>query len=175
MMCLGHVLLEEHTPHGIGNHAVILTECDRDLTERYRILLEDLHYVGYSNFDIKYDRRDGRFKVFEINTRQGRSNYYVTGSGANVACYLVDDYLDHASAPFHCVDADSLWMVVPRKVAFDYVRQPEYRVRMRQLIRVGRWVNPLYYSVDNGLRKRIALAKNQLGHFIKFKKYLGKQ
>ncbi|HCU07970.1 MAG TPA: ATP-grasp domain-containing protein, partial [Clostridiales bacterium] len=92
MMCLGHVLLEEHTPHGIGNHAVILTECDRDLTERYRILLEDLHYVGYSNFDIKYDQRDGRFKVFEINTRQGRSNYYVTGSGANVARYLVEDH-----------------------------------------------------------------------------------
>ena len=26
MMCLGHVLLEEHTPHGKGNHAVIITE-----------------------------------------------------------------------------------------------------------------------------------------------------
>ena len=26
-MCLGHVLLEEHSPHGIGNHDVILTEC----------------------------------------------------------------------------------------------------------------------------------------------------
>ena len=27
-MCLGHVLLEEHSPHGIGNHAVIITEHD---------------------------------------------------------------------------------------------------------------------------------------------------
>ena len=26
MMCLGHVLLEEHTPKGIGNHVAILTE-----------------------------------------------------------------------------------------------------------------------------------------------------
>ena len=25
LMCLGHVLLEEHSPHGIGNHAVIIT------------------------------------------------------------------------------------------------------------------------------------------------------
>ncbi len=26
MMCLGHVLLEEHTPKGLGNHAAIITE-----------------------------------------------------------------------------------------------------------------------------------------------------
>ena len=31
MMCLGHVLLEEHTPHGIGNHAVIITEQNEEL------------------------------------------------------------------------------------------------------------------------------------------------
>lgn len=175
MMCLGHVLLEEHTPHGIGNHAVILTECDRALMERYRILLEELGYVGFSNFDIKYDRRDGRFKVFEINTRQGRSNYYVTASGANIARYLVEDHLDRLSVPLRLVDADSLWTVVPRKVAFDYIRPEEYRERMRQLIRAGNWVNPLYYSEDRGLRKQMALAKNQIGHFIKFRKYLGKQ
>ena len=30
MMCLGHVLLEEHTPHGLGNHAVIITEPNKD-------------------------------------------------------------------------------------------------------------------------------------------------
>ena len=33
LMCLGHVLLEEHSPHGIGNHAVILTEHDEALCE----------------------------------------------------------------------------------------------------------------------------------------------
>lgn len=175
MMCLGHVLLEEHTPHGIGNHAVILTECDRELMERYRILLEGLRYVGFSNFDIKYDRRDGRYKVFEINTRQGRSNYYVTASGANVARCLVEDHVDRLPLPFRCIDTDSLWMVVPRRVAFGYVRPQEYRVRMHQLIREGRWVNPLYYDADKGLRKRLSLAKNQIGHFIKFKKYLGKK
>ena len=27
ILAQGHVLLEEHSPHGIGNHAVILTEC----------------------------------------------------------------------------------------------------------------------------------------------------
>ena len=30
MMCLGHVLLEEHTPKGIGNHAAIITEYEEE-------------------------------------------------------------------------------------------------------------------------------------------------
>lgn len=88
MMCLGHVLLEEHTPHGSGNHAVIITEHQEELMTKVKNLLETIGYVGFSNFDIKYDVRDNRYKFFEINTRQGRSNYYVTGSGFNVAVIL---------------------------------------------------------------------------------------
>lgn len=173
MMCLGHVLLEEHTPKGIGNHAVILTECDRDLMERYRELLDSLHYVGFSNFDIKFDARDGKYKAFELNARQGRSNFYVTASGANIARLLVDDRIDGHPIPFYAVDSDSLWMVVPKKVAFDYVKPQAYRKRMRELIRGGRFVNPLYYEADTGIRRMVLLFKNQLGHFVKYRKYLG--
>ena len=73
LMCLGHVLLEEHSPHGIGNHAVIITEHDEALSLKIKAMLEDLHFTGFSNFDIKYDQRDGTYKAFEINCRQGRS------------------------------------------------------------------------------------------------------
>ena len=95
LMCLGHVLLEEHTPHGVGNHAVIITEPNDELCEKFRLFLEALHFTGFSNFDIKYDQRDGKFKAFEINTRQGRSNYYVTGAGYNLARILVEDRVEH--------------------------------------------------------------------------------
>ena len=47
MMCLGHVLLEEHSPHGIGNHAVILTDYDAALSETVKTLLNGLHYTGF--------------------------------------------------------------------------------------------------------------------------------
>ena len=39
---IGDVLLEEHTPHGKGNHAVIITEPRSDLYDRVKALLEDL-------------------------------------------------------------------------------------------------------------------------------------
>ena len=61
LMCMGHVLLEEHTPHGIGNHAVILNEPCGPIAEKIKAFLEDIGYVGFSNFDIKYDQRVGKY------------------------------------------------------------------------------------------------------------------
>ena len=113
LMCLGHVLLEEHTPHGIGNHAVILTEVNRDLCGKVKSFLEEIGYVGFSNFDIKYDQRTGKYQFFEINCRQGRSNFYVTGAGYNIARLLVEDRVEGKELPFVIADRPSLWRVVP--------------------------------------------------------------
>lgn len=172
LMCLGHVLLEEHTPHGLGNHAVIVTERNQEVEERFRILLEDMGYVGFSNFDIKYDQRDGKYKVFEINTRQGRSNYYVTGAGANLAQYVVEDWIYNHPIDFRVVDKEQLWMVVPRGVAFRYVKPRHLKEQMRKLVRQGQVVNPLYYDKDRGFSRGLRRFKSQLGHYYKFWKYL---
>ena len=118
LMCLGHVLLEEHSPHGIGNHAVIITEQDEALELKIRDLLESLHFVGFSNFDIKFDRRDGKYKAFEINCRQGRSNYYVTGAGCNIARLLVEDVIEGRELPFVMTQNPSLWRMVPKAVVY---------------------------------------------------------
>lgn len=170
-MCLGHVLLEEHTPHGIGNHAAIITERNEALEQQFKTLLEKIGYVGFSNFDIKYDQRDNKYKVFEINTRQGRSNYYVTGAGANLAQYVVEDWIYHHPIDFRVVDSDSLWLVVPKRVVMLHVKQPHYRKQLKKLIREGRTVNPLYYSVDNSVSRKIERFKTQMAHFYKFWKY----
>jgi D-aspartate ligase len=174
LSCMGHVLLEEHTPHGIGNHAVIVTEYEESVQTRLADLLESLRYTGFSNFDLKYDRRDGKFKVFELNARQGRSNYYVTGAGENIARYLVEDRVSERELQPKTVTARSLWMVVPRRVAFAYVPRTPYHEEMKRLIREGRCVNPLLYDADGGLRHRLGVRKNLLGHFFKFRKYYGK-
>ena len=170
LMCLGHVLLEEHTPHGVGNHAVIITEPNDELCEKFRLFLEALHFTGFSNFDIKYDQRDGKFKAFEINTRQGRSNYYVTGAGYNLARILVEDRVEHRPQPLTVTHNRSLWMVVPRRVAYDYTPR-RYHQEMRALIQAGAVTNPLRYGPDSALKRKLKLEKNQLGHFVKFKKY----
>ena len=173
LMCLGHVLLEEHTPHGIGNHAVIVTEHEPELCETLRGFLEKTGYVGFSNFDIKYDSRDGTYKVFEINCRQGRSNYYVTGAGYNIARLLVEDLIERHELPYTVAGNPSLWRMVPRGVAYRYIKK-EYHPRMKELARAGRVMNPLFYAPDRAFGRLLRLWKNQLGHYLKYRKYLGR-
>ena len=169
-MCLGHVLLEEHSPHGIGNHAVILTEHDEALCEAIRAMLDDLKFTGFSNFDIKYDSRDGKYKAFEINCRQGRSNYYVTGSGHNIARLMVEDRVEGKDLPFTITRDKSLWRMVPKKVAFDFTPKA-YHQEMKELIRQGRDSHSLEYGRDASLKRRLRVWKNHLGNLKRFEQY----
>jgi len=163
-MCLGHVLLEEHSPHGIGNHAVILTECQEELELKIKGLLEALRYVGFSNFDIKYDSRDGKYKAFEINCRQGRSNYYVTGAGYNLARVLVEDRVEHKPRSLVLADRRNLWMAIPRKVAYDYIPK-RLHGEMKALEKAGAYVNPLWYPADHALVHKLRVYRIQKRQF----------
>ena len=133
-------------------------------------MLEDLHFTGFSNFDIKYDQRDGKYKAFEINCRQGRSNYYVTGAGYNLAKYLVEDVIEHKPCALTVTQNRHLWWVIPPKVAYDYVN-PRYHQEMRALIRAGADSHSLVYGQDAGLKRRLRIWKNHLGNLKRFQQY----
>lgn len=170
LMCLGHVLLEEHSPHGIGNHAVIITEHDQPLCDKIRAMLEDLGYVGFSNFDIKYDMRDGKYKAFEINCRQGRSNYYVTGSGHNITKYLVGDLLEDRDLPLTVVENESIWRMIPRQVAYTFIPR-SYHARMRKLFHSGTDHHSMEYKPDYTPKRIWRIWKNHVGNFVRFHKF----
>ena len=170
LMCLGHVLLEEHSPHGIGNHAVILTEHDEALCEAIRAMLDDLKFTGFSNFDIKYDSRDGKYKAFEINCRQGRSNYYVTGAGANIARYLVGDLLEGKDLPLTVVDRETIWRMIPRRLALTFIPK-SYHARMKKLFRKGTDHHSMEYRPDYTPRRIWRIWKNHIGTYVRFYKH----
>ena len=170
LMCLGHVLLEEHSPHGIGNHAVIITEYDEALSLKIKQLLEELHYTGFSNFDIKYDSRDGKYKLFEINCRQGRSNYYVTGAGYNIAKLLVEDRIEHRELPFVITKNHALWRMVPKKVAFKFIPKA-YHPQMKALIRAGASTHSLEYHRDYTPARIGRVWKTHIGNMVRFDRH----
>ena len=170
LMCLGHVLLEEHSPHGIGNHAVIITEHDQALCDKIRAMLEDLGYVGFSNFDIKFDQRDGKYKAFEINCRQGRSNYYVTGAGANIARYLVGDLLEGRDLPLTVVDRETIWRMIPRRLALTFIPKA-YHARMKKLFRKDTDHHSMEYRPDYTAKRIWRIWKNNIGTYVRFYKH----
>lgn len=173
MMCLGHVLLEEHTPKGMGNHAAILTAYDRPLMEKLRAFLEEIGYVGYANFDIKFDTRDGEYKLFEINVRQGRSNYYVTASGCNIAKYIVEDYvLNKKYDGCYFCDRRAYWSYLPEKLVMRYASGQE-RSEILACKKAGAAFSSMRYGADTFLNplRRFYIAMHERGQIKKFETY----
>ena len=173
MTCLGHVMLEEHTPKGRGNHAAIMIEQNKELTDRVRALLEDLGYRGFANFDIKYDERDGSLRFFEINLRQGRSNHYITSSGTNIAELVIRDYFtDEPLTNIDCAN-EHLWHCVPWGVVKRYVRDDAVRAKAAALRRAGKSTSALWCREDlqGNPRRRLWVIRHLLGHYAKYKKY----
>ena len=173
MMCLGHVLLEEHTPKGLGNHAAIITEYKPEVTAPFKAMLEDLGYRGFSNFDIKYDPRDGSMRVFEINLRQGRSNYYITAAGINIAKLIVEDYIQNKELPYVECKNEHYWHSIPTKIVYKYVKSDELKNKVKTLIKNKKESSSLWYKYDLRFNpKRLAYVLIHLyRHFEKYKKY----
>lgn len=177
-MCLGHTMVEEHTPKGLGNHAAIVTEntAEFPLTEKLRALLEELRYTGFSNFDIKYTGNGDDFRVFEINLRQGRSNMYMTAAGINVARLAAEVYLSDGDDCVIC-ENEHFWHHVPKSVAYSYTEDPELVRKAKSLTAAGKETSSLWYVPDiskNPLRL-ICVAEQLRRQIKKFKKYYPKR
>lgn len=148
-MCLGHTMVEEHTPKGLGNHAAIVTEDTKSfpLTMKLKALLEDLGYTGFSNFDIKYTGTGDDFRVFEINLRQGRSNMYMTAAGLNVAKLATEVYDSDGDDCTFC-SKEHFWHHVPKSVAYKFTEDPALVDKAKVLAKKGEETSSLWYAPD---------------------------
>lgn len=176
-MCLGHTMLEEHTPKGLGNHAAIITEPVSSLpfADRIREMLEDMGYTGFSNFDIKYTGRGDDYRIFEINLRQGRSNYYVTAAGMNIARLAAELYEDEGDS-LEFSENEHFWHHVPKSVAYTYTEDENLIARAKALKKAGKESSSLWYMPDllwNPLRF-LCVAESLRRQIGKYKKYYPK-
>ena len=109
-------------------------------------------FKGFSNFDIKYDPRDGKYKFFEINTRLGSSSYYVTGAGYNTAEYYVKEWVDGESFE-GCITANKehLYTKIPQSIINAYVQDDALKEEVDRQFKAGRVSNPIDYKADRNL------------------------
>lgn len=153
----GQTLLEDMRPMGVGNPLAIVSRTDETIVAEAARLLEAVGYTGFANFDIKVDPRDGGHRFFEINTRLGRSNYYVTAAGDNVARWLVDDLVLKRPLPegLTVARSESLYTVAPKATLLGYIRDDALRREVRGLYALGRDADPIDYPAEKSLRRRL--------------------
>ena len=152
-MSFGHTILEDHGDAAIGNPVAIINTVDRDIMDKSIKFLEETGYTGFANFDIKYDERDGKYKYFEINTRLGRSNFYITGSGFNAVKWIVDDLIYNKKFDNKIVIADNenLYTVVPKSIVLAYCGSDELKEQVKRLYREGKVSNPIDYRGEKNI------------------------
>jgi len=174
MMCLGRVILEDYTPVLIGNYVGIIGEYNEDTDKiyaQYKKFLEEIGFRGYANIDLKYDRRDGKYKIFELNIRQGRSSYFVTANGYNMAKYLVEDRVYNRESPVEYGKNTHLWHTIPKDLLIQYTMDEELKKQVVERFKKGESSNTLYYSKDFGLLKRFKVNAYYKGYYERFEKY----
>lgn len=171
--CLGQPLLEEKTPGAIGNYVSIITrEMEKDILDAAKKFLKEVKYVGYANFDIKYDSTDNTYKFFEINVRLGRSNYYMTASGANYTKYVVSEYVEDKEltkeeSPYN----PWVYTIVPNYVIKKYVGNKDLVKEYLKLKREKKYTHPLYFKKDINLKRWFYIKAAYFNQIRKFKRY----
>lgn len=171
MMCLGRCILEEHSPYGIGNYRAIISEGNKEIYEKIKHFLEDIHYIGFSNFDLKYDYRDQTYKLFEINIRQGRSSYFTTAAGLNMAKYIVEDYILNKDNETEYNYNKFLWLHTPKKILDKYVYNQNTLNEAKKLIKEKKYAYTLINKKDNNLIRKLWIKHIYNKDFKTFKLY----
>lgn len=173
-MCLGQCVLEDYSPDGIGNYNAIIQKGISEIYATYRVFLEAIGFVGFSNFDIKYDHRDGSYKVFEMNIRQGRSSFFTTASGCNLVESLVNDLIyDKPCYATHYHDRPFLWRHVPRQSLLKY-SPARAQDEILRLYRSRRDATTLHYEKDRSLKRLANLTRIYGRQALRLKKYYKK-
>jgi len=171
LLATGRVLLEEHTPGTLGIPAAILTEPYEDAMDAASAFLDAVGYVGFANFDYKWDVRRERHAFFEMNPRIGRNNYYVTAAGANPARFVVEDLVHGNAVEPVRVRAEILYSVVPFRWLQRYILDPALRARLRRVVRRGGLVHPLRYRAERSWRRRASVWAVTANYVRKYRRY----
>ena len=156
-MGLYNVILEHPAPHEIGNYAAVMNDYNKEVFKKYESLLNKIGYVGLAHFDLKYDFVEDKYKVLEMNLRQGRGNY-VSESGNFISTFLVEDYVYSRKLKLKYAFEDILWRDVPFITLFKYSDKRYYKKIIKLILRRKVGTN-LYYKKDFSVKRLFVILR----------------
>ena len=173
LISFAQIGLQEHSKTMVGNAAVLINGFNQygdnsEMIQNIKTFMEDIGYQGFAEFDMKYDYRDKKFKVLEINARQGRCSYYISPLGYNLVKVLADDLIYNKNMDFKVIDDEVLLSFVPKGVLKKYIENPVFKKKALTLWKKG-VVNPLKYKKDTCFKRKLLLAKRHLDYYKEYK------
>lgn len=164
------VLLEEHAPSALGNPAAMITGEDKTIFAYAKTLLEKTGYIGFANFDVKIDPRDGQPQFLEVNPRIGRNNFYMCAAGANPAHFVVEDRINSKNLELHTVRQEILYSILPQRLLQRYLTG-EVLQKTQDLVRANRRVHPLRNPVEKSWHRKWYIFLAGINQYRKFNRY----
>ena len=167
---LGQPLLEEYAPYTLGNYAAIISRREERVYAEVKAFLEKIGYVGFSNFDMKYDKKNDRYVLFEINPRLGRSSFFVRASGINMMKELYDACVEEkAFTAVHYGEKEAMWSNVPMGILKKYVKNPILKKEIKTLSSTCLYT--LFTKGDLSPKRVYRIARYYLSHYKNYKRY----
>ncbi len=172
LVSFAQIGLQEHSSKMIGNAAVLINGYSEfpgvtDQINKIKKFMEKIEYQGFAEFDMKYDERDGKYKVMEINARQGRCSYYITPCGFNLIEILYKDLILKEELDYQVVENQQLETFVPKYIVKKYITNEKYKEKVLSLWK--KRVNPLSYKKDNGFLRKLLLIKIAYNYIVAYK------
>ena len=96
------------------------------------VLLSEGHTVHKSGVLCIGTCRTGRYVLFEINPRLGRSSFFCRAAGINMMKLLTEDVVYGRRGKCIYNETTALWSNVPRGILTRYVTSPALREEMKQ-------------------------------------------
>ena len=165
--------LQERTKNMVGNAAVLINGFNttkgniKKQVNEIKKFMENIHYQGFAEVDMKYDERDNTFKVLEINARQGRCSYYVSALGKNLVKTIVDDCLYNTKNSFEFLDKEVLLSFVPKGIVKKYIENQEFKKKALKLWK--KVEKPMDFKQDKNFKRFLMLRKRWLHYYKEYK------
>jgi len=154
-----------NAPPCFGSPRLVVSRRRAELLETGRRLLEALNYSGYACTEFKYDRRDGRYKLMEVNGRHNLSTLLAVRCDINFPWF---EYLHRAygEVPAPREFSEGIyWIDLTRDLAYSlrYLRKERYSLAAYLRPYLGPRVFAIYDPHDlRPFLRRVAYLGGQL-------------
>lgn len=167
--------MQERTKSMVGNAAVLINgmntydgNIDKQINNIVNFM-DEIGYKGFAEVDMKYDYRDKKFKVLEINARQGRCSYYITPLGCNLVKVMVDDLIFNKTIEKRVLKDKVLLSFVPKGIIRKYCQNQEFKKEALKLWKKNNIVKPMECKYDKNFKRFLLLRKRWLHYYKEYK------